>query len=141
MTIVAAAQPSIDRSDIVMIDAWGPNGDYRTRNREVIKDTAGVTVAELSIVPPLFVNRTISAQRKTRPLPVTDRRAALVEAAEIFSNSTIAGLGFDTYVALASRVSGLPIAITRAGALDVATALTRAFDAVRPAQPVGTAVD
>jgi acyl-CoA reductase-like NAD-dependent aldehyde dehydrogenase len=141
MTIVAAAQPSIDRSDIVMIDAWGPTGDYRTRNREVIKDTAGVTVAELSIVPPLFVNRTISAQRKTRPLPVTDRRAALVEAAEIFSNSTIAGLGFDTYVALASRVSGLPIAITRAGALDVATALTRAFDAVRPAQPVGTAVD
>ena len=67
MTIVAAGQPSIDRSDILMIDAWGPNGDYRTGNREVIKDTAGVTVAELSIVPPLYINRTISAQHKTLP--------------------------------------------------------------------------
>ena len=48
---------------------------------------------------------------------------------------------FDHYVQLASRVSGLPIAVTRAGAQGVADALTTAFDAVWPAQPAGAAID
>ena len=51
------------------IDALGPDGPYQTRNREIVTTTAGVTVAELSLVPPLYVSRTIIAQRKTRPLP------------------------------------------------------------------------
>src|SRR6476646_4278029 len=111
MTITAVTDPRSDTGDVIMLDALGYLGDYRTRNRAVIEDSAGVAVAELSIVPPLYVSRAISAQRKTRPLSVTERAAALAEAAEIFSNSTIAGLDFDAYVALASRVSGLPIAV------------------------------
>ena len=66
--------------DLVYIDALGPNGEYRTRNREVVTTTAGVPVAELSIVPPLYVSRTISAQRKVRPLPAAQREAALAKA-------------------------------------------------------------
>ena len=134
-------QTSTGTEDLVAIDALGPAGEYRTRNREVIIDTAGVPVAELSIVPPLYVTRTISAQRKVRPLPVAQREAALAKTAEIFANSVIAGLTFDHYVQLASRVSGLPIAVTRAGAKGVADALTTAFDSVRPAQPAGAAID
>jgi hypothetical protein len=98
-------------------------------------------VAELSIVPPLYVTRAISAQRKARPLPVAQREAALSKAADIFVNSVIAGLDFEQYVDLVSRVSGLPIAVARVGARDVAGALTAAFDAVRPAQPTGAAFD
>jgi acyl-CoA reductase-like NAD-dependent aldehyde dehydrogenase len=128
-------------SDIVTLDALGPNGAYHTRNREIINDTAGQPVAELSIVPPLYVSRTIGAQRKIRPLAVTERQAALAKAADIFTNSDIAGLDFASYVELASRASGLPIRVTRAGARDVATALACAFDAVWPAQPVGSAFD
>jgi acyl-CoA reductase-like NAD-dependent aldehyde dehydrogenase len=126
---------------LMAIDALGPTGQYRTRNREVINDTAGVPVAELSIVPPLYATRAIGVQRKARPLPVAQREAALARTADIFVNSVIAGLDFEQYVDLASRVSGLPIAVTRAAARGVADAVTTAFDAVRPAQPGGAAFD
>ena len=128
-------------ADLVCIDALGPNGEYRTRNREVIATTGGTPVVELSIVPPLYVSRTIGAQRKVRPLPVPQREAALADAADVFATAVIAGLDFEAYVGLASRISGLPIAITRAGARSVADAVASAFDAVRPARPVGAAVD
>ena len=51
--------------DLVDLAALGPDGEYRTRNREIIKDTAGVPVAESSVVPRLFVHRSIDAQRTT----------------------------------------------------------------------------
>ncbi len=41
--------------DLVDLPALGPDGEYRTRNREIIEDTAGVPVAESSFVPRLFV--------------------------------------------------------------------------------------
>ena len=41
--------------DLVDLAALGPDGEYRTRNRELIRDTAGVPVAESSVVPRLFV--------------------------------------------------------------------------------------
>jgi acyl-CoA reductase-like NAD-dependent aldehyde dehydrogenase len=133
-------QPSVT-ADLVCIDALGPGGEYRTRNREIIATTAGVPVAELSMVPPLYVSRTIGAQRKARPLPVAEREAALANAADIFATAVIGGLDFESYVRLASRISGLPIAVTRAGARGVADAVATAFDAVRPARPTGAALD
>jgi acyl-CoA reductase-like NAD-dependent aldehyde dehydrogenase len=126
---------------LVRIDALGPGGEYRTRNREIIRCAAGAAVAELSIVPPLYVSRAVNAMRKARPLPVERRAAGLAGAAEAFATATIAGLDFESYVAAASRISGLPIAVTRAGAREVADALGRAFDAARPARPVGAALD
>jgi acyl-CoA reductase-like NAD-dependent aldehyde dehydrogenase len=128
-------------ADLIPIDALGAGGEYRTRDREVIATTAGVAVAELTIVPPLYVSRTLRAQRKVTPLPVERRAAALAGAADIFATGSIAGLDFESYVGLASRISGLPIAITRAGALGVAEAVRCAFDAVRPARPVGAMPD
>lgn len=126
---------------LVVLDALGPTGAYRTRTLDVITDTAGVPVAELSMAPSLYVSRTISAQRKIRPLPVKRREAALREAASIFVDSVITGLGFNHYVELASRVSGLPIGVARAQIRGVADALTTAFDSVWPALPSGTAFD
>jgi acyl-CoA reductase-like NAD-dependent aldehyde dehydrogenase len=126
---------------LVVVDALGPTGEYRTRTREVITDTSGVAVAELSIVPGLYVTRSLAAQRKVRPLPVGHREALLAKAADIFTNSVIGGLTFDQYVDLASRVSGLPISVTRAGAGGVADAARTAFDTVRAAQPAGAVFD
>jgi acyl-CoA reductase-like NAD-dependent aldehyde dehydrogenase len=123
------------------LDALGPDGEYRTRAREVIKDTAAAPVAELSMVPALYVTRCVSAQRKLRPLQAPRRLAALAEAAEIFATSSIAGLDFDGYVELTCRVSGLPMTATRAGAKSVAEAVATAVDAVRPAQPAGAVWD
>lgn len=123
------------------IDALGVGGAYRTRNRAVLTDPAGAAVAEMSLVPPLYISRTLAAQRKAAPLPVAQRTAALSTAAEGFASGVIAGLDFESYVAVASRIAGLPIAITRAGARSVAESVARAFDAVRPARPVGAQLD
>jgi len=128
-------------TDLFCIDALGVGGEYRTRNREVVVSTAGVAVAELSIVPPLYVSRTIGAQRKIGPLPVTQRAAALANAADVFATTVIGGLDFEDYVRLASGISGLPIAVTRAGARGVAEGVASAFDAVRPARPTGATLD
>ena len=128
-------------ADLVDLAALGPDGEYRTRNREIIKDTAGVPVAESSVVPRLFVHRSIDAQRRLRSMPAAEREAALTKAADVFVSSTIAGLDFDSYVALTCRVSGLPIAAARAGAHTVAKSLTTACDAVRPARPSGASPD
>ena len=127
--------------DLVDLAALGPDGEYRTRNREIIKDTAGVPVAESCVVPRLFVNRSIDAQRSLRPLQAEQRADALTRAADVFVSSTIAGLDFDNYVELTCRVSGLPMAAARAGAHTVAESLTTACDAVRRARPSGASAD
>jgi acyl-CoA reductase-like NAD-dependent aldehyde dehydrogenase len=123
------------------IDALGPGGEYRTRKRELITDVSGTPIAEMTIVPPLYVARTVNAQRKTRPLPSDVRDAALMRAAKMFLSDEIAGLGFDRYIELTSRVSGLPIAVTRAGAHSVAEQVAAVCESVRPAQPNGAQRD
>ena len=124
-----------------MIDLPGltPTGEYRSRKREVVTDIAGTPVAELSIAPPLYIARAMAAQRKTKPLDVDQRHAALQKAGAIFATSEAAGLDFESYVQVASRVSGLPIAVTRFQAREVSEAVAAAFDAVQPAQPIGAA--
>jgi len=132
--------PSV-AADLVSIDALGPSGKYRTRSREIVRSTAGVALVELSIAPPLYVSRTIDAQRRVRPLPVAQREAALADASDLFATAVIAGLDFEAYVGLASQISGLPIAVTRAGARSVAGAVGSAFDAIRPSRPIGAVAD
>jgi acyl-CoA reductase-like NAD-dependent aldehyde dehydrogenase len=127
--------------ELLRIDALGLNGAYQTRNREVVTSTAGVAVVDLSIVPPLYVSRTISTQRNTRPLPAEQREVALAKAADAFATGVIAGLDFDTYVELASRISGVPIAVTRSGARGVADGVASAFGVVRLARPTGAVLD
>ncbi len=126
---------------MIAVDALGPTGGYRSRNRELITDTAGVAIAELTIAPNLYVARALNAQRRMRPLAIPQRRAALAKAADTFLNSAIGGLDFEEYVHLASRVSGLPISAARQGAREVAAGLSNAFDAVRPACPAGVSFD
>jgi acyl-CoA reductase-like NAD-dependent aldehyde dehydrogenase len=126
---------------MTVLDAMGPGGEYRTRKRELITDVSGAPVAEMTIAPPLYVARTVNAQRKARPLPPAEREAALARAVETFLSKEIAGLDFDRYVAMTSRVSGLPIAVARAGALSVAEQVAAVCESVRPAQPTGTERD
>ena len=126
---------------MTVLDALGPGGEYRTRKRELITDVSGVPVAEMTVVPPLYVARTVNAQRKTRPLPAAEREVALTRVVEVFLTKRIAGLDFDDYVGLTSRVSGLPIAVARAGARGVAEQLAAVSESVWPAQPSGAARD
>jgi acyl-CoA reductase-like NAD-dependent aldehyde dehydrogenase len=130
-----------DATDLIAIDALGPDGIYRTRTREPVSTTDGVTVAELTLAPPLYVARAIGAQRGVRPLPAHEREAALAKAADAFAHGVVGGLDFDAYTALASRISGVPISATRAGARAVADGVASAFAAVQPARPSGAVLD
>jgi acyl-CoA reductase-like NAD-dependent aldehyde dehydrogenase len=127
--------------ELLRVDALGPSGAYQTRNREIVATTAGFEVVDLSIVPPLYISRTINTQRNTRPLPAEQREAALAKAADAFASGVIAGLDFDTYVELASRISGVPIAVTRSGARGVADGVGSAFRVAQLARPVGAVLD
>ncbi|MDT7770306.1 MAG: hypothetical protein QOI30_3320 [Mycobacterium sp.] len=140
MGSVGSEQPT-EATDLITIDALGPDGAYRTRNREPVTTTAGVGVAELSIAPPLYVSRAISAARNARPLPMREREAALAKAADAFATGVIAGLDFDAYAVLASRISGVPISVTRSAARSLADGIASAFDAVQSARPRGAVQD
>ena len=123
------------------VDALGPSGTYQTHNREIVKTTAGAAVVDLSIVPPLYISRAISTQRNARPLPAEQREAALTKAADAFMTGVIEGLDFDGYVELASRISGVPITVTRSSARGVADAVASAFGVTRLARPSGAVPD
>ena len=90
-----------------MIDlpGLGPSGEYRSRKREVVTDTAGTPVAELSIAPPLYIARAMATQRETKSLPADQRAAALHKAGAVFATSTAAGLDFESYIQVESQVS------------------------------------
>lgn len=126
---------------MIVLDALGPSGEYRTRKRELITDVSGAPVAEMTVVPPLYVARTVNAQRKARPLPAAEREVALTRAVKVFLSKEIAGLDFDQYVGLTSKVSGLPIAVARASARGAAEQLAAVGESVRPAQPSGAERD
>jgi acyl-CoA reductase-like NAD-dependent aldehyde dehydrogenase len=130
-----------EATDLIDIDALGPHGSYRTRSREPVTTTDGVAVAELTLAPPLYISRAIGAQRGVRPLPAQERETALAKAADTFAHGVIAGLDFDAYTDLASRISGVPTSVTRAGAHAVADGVASAFAALQPARPSGAVLD
>lgn len=123
------------------VDALGPDGEYRPQRRETVTDTGGTPVVDLAVVPRLYIVRTIAAQRRSQPLPIADRAAALQRAASVFVDETVAGLTFGDYVDLTCRISGLPRTVARAGADVVADSLATAVDAVAAALPAGATRD
>ncbi|MFD5015250.1 aldehyde dehydrogenase family protein [Streptomyces chartreusis] len=121
--------------ELVQLDAFGANGPYRARNRLTVPDVTGEPLAELSIVPPLFVHRALAALRSPDPLPPGERAAALERAGRLFASGTIGGLDPDTYRELVSRCSGLPIPVVSAATGIVADAAAQAADTVLQARP------
>lgn len=126
---------------MIALDALGPDGLYRTRTREQIRDVTGALIAETSQVPRLYVTRAVAAQRKSRPIGAVEREQALTRAADAFATETLGGLDFDRYVELTCGVTGLPRPVALAGAAAVVDGLRRAADAVRPARPLGAVTD
>jgi hypothetical protein len=84
---------------MMFLDALGPRGPYRARNRLPIPNLAGDPLAELSLVPKLYVARAMSALRAAVPLPLEQRLAALANAGELFATG---------------EVDGMPVAVRRA---------------------------
>ncbi|MFV2119813.1 hypothetical protein ACE14D_15790, partial [Streptomyces sp. Act-28] len=124
----------------VHLDALGPDGPYRTRTREVVRDVTGRPVAELSTVPRLYVRRCLAALRRARTLPLDERIPALAEAGRLFAGATVGGMTVEEYEHAVARVSGLPVSLVRESTHTVATGLAGAERVARPGPPRGRGV-
>ncbi|WEH39143.1 aldehyde dehydrogenase family protein [Streptomyces sp. AM 2-1-1] len=137
----AAPGPSDGGAPPVVLEALGHNGPYRARNRLAVTDVRGAPAAELSLVPSLFVNRTLAALRTATPLPPDERAAALRRAAHLFAHETVAGRTVEEYEHDVSRVGGIPVHVVRIATRSIATRLAAAWESARAAAPQGAADD
>ncbi|WP_067139319.1 aldehyde dehydrogenase family protein [Microtetraspora malaysiensis] len=128
-------------TDPIHIDALGPHGAYRARNRLVVPDVAGNPLVELSLVPKLFVTRAMSAMRKADTLRLEERLAALAEAGELFATGVVDGLSATDYQYTVSRVAGTPLPVVRGAVRAIADSAAGAFGSAQQARPVGAVHD
>lgn len=122
-----------------MIDlpALGATGAYRSRNIQTVTDVAGTVLAELSLVPPLYVNRTMAALRRSSIMPADERADAMIRAAKLFATATIDGLTVEEYQHAVSRVGGVPISSVVTATTTVAERVAKAHASVQYARPRG----
>lgn len=123
------------------VDALGPADAYRTRNRVAITDVTGASVAELSVLPRLFVHRALAALRSAGELPAGERAAFIAKGTEAFARDAVGGTSAREYQHLVSRVSGLPIATVRAATDVIECAGADAYRTAQLARPQGAVAD
>ncbi|MEU6253618.1 aldehyde dehydrogenase family protein [Streptomyces sp. NPDC047043] len=130
-------QKPATHTDVVALDALGPRGPYRARNRLTVTDVAGRESAELSLVPPLFVDRTLKALHRADP-PGPDERIGMIgRAAGLFATATLNGLTAEEYAYRVSRAGGTPISVVRATVAAIAARLRKVHHSVDNARPAG----
>ncbi|MGC4999749.1 aldehyde dehydrogenase family protein [Streptomyces sp. DT195] len=125
-----------DGEELPQLDALGPRGPYRARNRLTVTDVSGAPVAQLSLVPGVFVHRTLTALRRADPPPPDRRAAALARAAELFTSGPVGGLTLTEHEHLVSRVGGVPLGVVRTATRAIGERLAAAYDSARRARPV-----
>ncbi|WEH12391.1 aldehyde dehydrogenase family protein [Streptomyces sp. VNUA24] len=123
----------------IQLDALGPRGAFRARNRLTVADVTGRPVAELSQVPSLFVQRGLSALRAARPAGPGELAEAIARAGHAFAHATVGGLSAPEHQRLVSRVAGVPVAVVRAAATRIERAAAEVERTVRGARPTATA--
>jgi acyl-CoA reductase-like NAD-dependent aldehyde dehydrogenase len=128
-------------AELQALDALGPTGAYHTRERQTITDVAGNPLAELSLVPRLFVTRAMAALHKADTLPVEERLAALAHAGQAHATGTVDGVSAADHQFIVSRVSGMPITVVRVAADGIARSAARAYPSVQAARPTGAVND
>jgi acyl-CoA reductase-like NAD-dependent aldehyde dehydrogenase len=123
------------------LPALGANGPFVARSPLGVKDVAGNEVAGLSLVPSLFVNRTMAALHKAETLPLDERIRLILRAAELFAHATLDGQSPEEYVHAVSRVGGVPISVVRTAAATITERLRMVYYAVQHARPAGAVGD
>lgn len=126
---------------LIDLDALGPKGPYRARNRLAIPDVCDATVAELSLVPPVFVSRAMEALHHAGPPSPDERTRALADGGRLFAGGSVGGLSVAAYEHAVSRVSGLPISVVRTTTQAMGRRIAQAYGNVQHARPVSAATD
>jgi acyl-CoA reductase-like NAD-dependent aldehyde dehydrogenase len=94
-------------------------------------------MAELSLVPKLYVSRAMAALRKATTLPLEARLSALKRAGELFATGTVAGMTAAEYASAVCRMSGTPLANVRVAIHGIRESATEAYRSVQAARPLG----
>jgi acyl-CoA reductase-like NAD-dependent aldehyde dehydrogenase len=128
-------------AELLALDALGPAGAYHARERMTITDVAGNPVAELSLVPRLFVTRAMAALRKAGSPPLDERLAAIARAGEAHAKGIVDGMSAADHELIVSRVSGMPISVVRATAEAIARSAAEVYRSVHVARPIGAVAD
>jgi acyl-CoA reductase-like NAD-dependent aldehyde dehydrogenase len=128
-------------SQLLFVDALGPNGAYRSQNRLAVADVAGHPLAELSLVPRLFVTRAMAALHKAQTLPLEDRLTALARAGKLFATGEIDGMSAAAYQYTVSRMSGTPLPLVRGAMEGIAHRAAEAYWSAQQARPSGAVND
>jgi acyl-CoA reductase-like NAD-dependent aldehyde dehydrogenase len=131
---VRSASPAL--TDLHALGAAGP---YRSRNLDVVLDVTARPVAELSLVPWLFAQRTLQALRTAVPPDPARRAKLLTRAGWLFASGSVGGVSPDTHHRTVASVSGLPVSLVREVTRQVGDHAATAHDSVRQARPVGAA--
>ncbi|MDB5064444.1 MAG: hypothetical protein JWM18_878 [Chloroflexi bacterium] len=128
-------------AELLVLDALGPAGAYHARERQTITDVAGSPLAELSLVPRLFVTRAMAALHRADTLPVDERVAALARAGEAHATETVDGVSAAEHQLLVSRASGMPISVVRSAGAAIARSAAQAYRSVQCARPAAAVND
>lgn len=126
---------------MIDIDALGPGGRYRTRKRVAVSDVSSLPVGELSVVPPLYVGRSMAALRAAWAPPAANRAVMLARAGQAFATAAVGGLTPQEYQCATSRISGLPVTLVRAASQRLARAARDAYQAAADGLPAGAVPD
>lgn len=126
---------------MIQLDALGPTGAYRARNRIRLLDVSGRLVGEMSLVPTLYTQRGLAALRAARPLTADYRAAALARVSDVFTTATISGLTPEEYHYTVSRLSGLPISSVRRATQVIAGAARMAYQSALAGLPARAVID
>ncbi|MCW3017032.1 MAG: hypothetical protein JWO02_4124 [Solirubrobacterales bacterium] len=124
-------------AELPALDALGPAGAYHARERQTITDVAGNPLAELSLVPSLFVTRAMAALHKAATMPVDERLAALARAGDAHAMGSVDGVSPADHQFIVSRCSGMPISVVRSASEAIARSAAQAYLSVQHARPVG----
>lgn len=123
------------------IEVLGPSGPYRSRATATVNDVSGRPAAELSLAPPVYVDRAMAALRRARPLPADERIAAIVRAGRLFATERIGGMSVEEYEHAVSRVGGVPLTVVRAATRTALYRTARLYEGLQHARPHGAAGD
>ncbi|HEY8983985.1 MAG TPA: aldehyde dehydrogenase family protein [Streptomyces sp.] len=122
-----------------LVDALVPSGTYRTGRRETVRDVTGRPLAELSLVPALYLSRTLDRLRRapasSAALPPAQLTRRLRAAAEAFTSATLGGTSPQEHDRLVARSTGVPVSVVRDAGRTVADVLSAAVDSVAGARP------
>jgi acyl-CoA reductase-like NAD-dependent aldehyde dehydrogenase len=128
-------------AELIQLDALGPDGPYRAESGLVLHDVSARPVAELSVMPGLFVTWAMAALRRAGTQTAGDRAAALGRAGELFATATINGLSPARYQHLVCRVSGVPISVVRAATESIRRGCAEAYRTACRARPAAAGRD